>query len=356
VRLSKTLQAIERGLQQRVHIAAQLYVSLRREVIADLALGDARPGVKLRSDTLMPWLSAGKPIAAVAIAQLWERGLLDLDDRIARYIPEFAAGGKEPITIRHILTHTAGFRLVLGDFERQPWEKIIADICAVKLEPSWEIGKTAGYHPSTSWYILAELVQRFDGRPFEKYVRDAIFDPIGMRDTWFALTPQQQVDYGDRVALLHDATLEHPPSAKVIDSVEVAQQVRPGSSARGPARELGLFYQNLRKVLKPQTIEAMTARHRAGTYDKTFRHLMDWGLGFIVQSNQYGVETLPYSFGPHASPLTFGHGGSRSSIGYCDPEHDLVVAAIFSRTLTEAQHHERMLELNKSIYEDLRLA
>jgi CubicO group peptidase (beta-lactamase class C family) len=353
--LPRALAAIGRGFEQRLHVAAQLYVTLRGQVMADVALGEARPGVPMRTDTLMPWLSACKPIAAVAIAQLWQLGRLDLDDPIAKHIPEFAAGGKERISIRHILTHTAGVRLVPGDFERQPWDKIIADICAVKLEPSWIIGRTAGYHPATSWYILGEIIRRTDGRPFDDYVRAEICEPRRMNDTWFALVPEQLQEYGKRIGRLHDMTIDHPPSAKVIDSDEIAQQPRPGSSARGPARELGLFYENLKRILWPQTVEALAAKHRVGMYDKTFRHTMDWGLGFMVQSNQYGIETLPYSFGPHASPRTFGHGGSRSSVGYCDPEHGLVVAAIFSRTRTEAQHHQRMLEINTAIYEDLKL-
>src|SRR4051812_27228036 len=99
-RIPKTLHIVQRGFDSRLHIAAQLFISFDGHTVADLALGEARPGVAMRSDTLMPWLSAGKPIAAVAIAQLWERGLLDLDDRVATHIREFAANSKGPITIR----------------------------------------------------------------------------------------------------------------------------------------------------------------------------------------------------------------------------------------------------------------
>src|SRR5438105_13794575 len=81
--LPRTLAAIERGMRQGLHIGAQLYVSLRGEVIADVAIGEAKRGVAMRPDTLMLWLSAGKPITAVAIGQLRERGLLDWDDRVA---------------------------------------------------------------------------------------------------------------------------------------------------------------------------------------------------------------------------------------------------------------------------------
>src|SRR5439155_17358774 len=96
----RTIAAIERGIAQGLHIGAQLYVSRRGQVVADVALGEARRGVPMRTDTLMLWLSAGKPVTAVAVAQQRERGRLDWDDHVARHIPEFAAGGKETITIR----------------------------------------------------------------------------------------------------------------------------------------------------------------------------------------------------------------------------------------------------------------
>ncbi len=112
------------------------------------------------TETLIVWMSSTKPIAAVAVAQLWERGKLELDDPVVRHIPEFGSNGKEAITIRHLLTHTAGIRGIAGRWEQQPWEKIVETICAMRIEPGWEPGKKAGYHVATSWYILAEIVRR----------------------------------------------------------------------------------------------------------------------------------------------------------------------------------------------------
>src|SRR5207302_8129727 len=131
-----------------------------------------------------------------------------------------------------------------------------------------------------------------------------------------------------------------------------------------PIRDLGFFYEMLRdrgrrngdRIVSPQAVEAMTAHHRVGLYDKTFRHIVDWGLGFVLQSNQYGAETVPYNYGPYASPRTFGHSGARSSIGYCDPEHGLVVACVFNGAPTEEQHDARTRAVNASIYEELGLA
>src|ERR671930_293297 len=110
--LPRTFEALEHGRATGWHVGAQLYASVGGEVVADAALGLARsaPEVPMRTDTLMLWMSATKPVAAVAVAQLWERGLLDLDDPVAKHLPPFAARGKEPVTIRHLLTHTGGFR------------------------------------------------------------------------------------------------------------------------------------------------------------------------------------------------------------------------------------------------------
>src|SRR5688500_9244686 len=214
--LPRTLESLEQGIADGLHVGAQLYVSLRGEVVADTAIGDARRGVPMRPDTLMLWLSATKPIASVAVAQLWERGLLHLDDPVARHLPEFAARGKDRITVRHLLTHTAGIRAIPGTWEQGPWDQIIAAICDARPEPNWEPGKKAGYHVATSWYLLGELVRRLNGRAFERYVREAIFEPLGMNDSWVGMPPQRYRAYGERIGFLHrtDPLSERPAGPK----------------------------------------------------------------------------------------------------------------------------------------------
>src|SRR5688572_6616331 len=156
--------ALDKGITNGLQVGVQLFVAHASQPPIEIAVGEAGPGVPMRGDTLMIWMSACKPVTAVAIGQLWERGLLDLDDRVARHIPEFAQNGKDAVTIRHLLTHTAGFRGIAGDWERRPWEQIIAAVCDARLEPGWVPGEKAGYHVATSWYVLAEIVRRLDGR------------------------------------------------------------------------------------------------------------------------------------------------------------------------------------------------
>ena len=132
-----------------------------------------------------------------------------------------------------------------------------------------------------------------------------------------------------------------------------------GGNTRGPVRQLGRFYRMLLNggegILRPDTVRRFTARHRVGTHDATFRHTLDWGLGFMVNSNRHGPDTVPYGFGRHATDHAFGHGGSQSSMGFADPGHDLVVCWACTGMPGPAAHHARNLAVNTAVYEDLDL-
>jgi CubicO group peptidase (beta-lactamase class C family) len=351
---------LEAGISDGLHLGAQLYVSLRGETVADLAVGENSPGVPLTSDTLMLWQSCTKPTVAVALARLWERGALDLDDPVMKFIPEFGANGKEGVTLRHILTHTCGFRYVKVRWFSEPWQAGFDRICEARLEPGWNPGLKAGYHAATSWLILGEVVHRLDGRPIDKVIREDVFRPLGMADSWLAMTEDEFYAYAERIGISYDTSLGVPRPLPLVDSVEGCTRARPGSSGRGPARELGRFYEMLinrgEQILRPQTVEALTARHRTGMLDHTFDAVADWGLGFLVDSKQYNSPGFPYGFGPHSSARAFGHGGYQSSVSYADPEHGLVVVVIANGGPGEQKHNRRFRAVNSAIYEELGLA
>jgi CubicO group peptidase (beta-lactamase class C family) len=362
--LPRTRGALEEGLDEGLHLAAQLHVSLAGEVVADAALGENRPGEPLRPDHLMLWLSSTKPVAAVAVAQLWERGLLELDDPVARHLPEFAVQGKEGITLRHLLTHTAGIRMLDTGWPAASGEEIVARIAAAKPEPNWVPGQKAGYHLASSWFLLGEIVHRLSGRPFDCYVREEIFLPLGMSDCWIGMPAERyrQYEAAGRLGLLYN-TEGAPPRQHSWTSEARLVSVHPGGNGYGPVRELARFYAMLlgrgslggRRVLSAQAVEALTARHRVGLVDQTFKHEIDWGLGFILDSKRYGVETVPYGYGRLGSPRTFGHSGYRSSTAFADPEPGLAVALVMNGTPGEADHERRIRAVLDAIYLDLGL-
>lgn len=362
-RLPRTAAALAAQLESGQALGGQLWVGLGSRTVADAAFGSARPGEPMTREHLMLWMSATKPIAAAAIAVLWERGALALDDPVARYLPEFAAGGKTAVTIRHLLTHTSGIRMIDTGWPAATWAEIVAKICARPLEPRWVPGRKAGYHLASSWFVLGELVRRLDGRPFERWVREELFEPLGCSDCWIGMPADRWRGYGPRLAPMYAAEEERLRDLEA-GNEPWATRCSPGSNGWGPIHQLARFYRMLaaggelggRRYLRAQTVEALAARHRVGLLDHTFKTRLDWGLGVIVNSAHYGDPEVPYGFGPHAGPRAYGHGGSRSTAAVVDPDAGLVAVLTVNGLPDEATHRARLERWSAALYEDLGLA
>ncbi len=361
--LPRTVAVAEQGIERNIHRGMQIFVARGDEVIADFGIGEAQPGVPMTSDSLTLWLSSGKPLTAVAVAQQVEQGRAGFDDPVARHIPEFAAAGKEQITLAHLLTHDAGLRDIDIDWTLASWDDVIAAICEAPLRDGAVPGEAAAYDPRWSWFILGEVLRRLSGQSFAEHLEEAILAPLEMRETSNGMTDAEaeQAAQQDRLAWMYQRAGRdmqplpwHEPRWLTASS--------PGSNSRGPARELGRFYQELLRCLRgagrllsQDMARTITSRQRADQRDATFQHVIDFGYGFLIDSNHHGVETVPYGFGRYCSPETFGHGGAQSSIGFADPRHELVVVAIANGMPGEPQHQRRSRAINEAIYVDLGL-
>jgi CubicO group peptidase (beta-lactamase class C family) len=154
---------------------------------------------------------------------------------------------------------------------------------------------------------------------------------------------------------MHSTATGVPIPLDPYDAPEFLRQCVPGGGGRGPVRQLGRLYEALlhrgeldgRRVLLPQTVEALTARHRVGLYDETFHAQLDWGLGFSIDA---------FAMGRHASPRTFGHGGALSAIALADPEHRLVAVVQTNGMCGNDDHYLRLDAVTTALYEDLGLA
>jgi CubicO group peptidase (beta-lactamase class C family) len=360
--LPRVRRLIEDGIASGMHPGGVVFAAFEGSPVAEFAVGEARPGVPLTPEAILLWMSSCKPIGAAAILQLVERGALELDAPVSSHLPEFAAGGKQAVTVRHLLTHTGGFRwtdLRGTDFD---WIPIIARICATPLEPGWIPGEKAGYHPFTSWYILGELIRRIDGRPFEQYVREEIFLPLEMNDCWIGM-PRRQIDaYGTRIAPCFE-TDKPGSSIQRYSTLDGLAACVPGGNGHGPANQLARFYEMLRRggeldgsrILSGDSVKQMTGRQRVGMYDVTFRSTIDFGLGLIVNSRCENTGMVPYGYGEHAGIATFGHSGSQSSAAFCDPDRNLVAVVVFTGMPGEMRHQSRMHKVLTALYEDLHL-
>jgi CubicO group peptidase (beta-lactamase class C family) len=357
--LPGALGAIQRGVERGLHLGAQVYVSRSGECVADFGAGEARAGVPMSPESLVTWFSMTKPTVAVAVAQQWERGALALDDPVAAHIPEFAQAGKHTITLRHLLTHTAGIRgadLMHSDAPGDAyWDEVIEAICGVEPEEDWVPGERAGYHLTAGMTLLAEVVRRSDGRRFEHYVRDEVFLPLGMDDCWVGMPADVHARYGARIGTMHHTATGTAVPLDALDEAVFMTRCIPGGGGRGPMRQLGRLYEMLLghgtldgvRILGPQTVEAITARHRVGLYDETFHAQCDWGLGLAVDA---------YGFGRHSSRRAFGHGGALSSVAVADPALGLVACVQTNGMCSNDDHYERLSEILTALYVDLGFA
>src|SRR5262245_32941357 len=135
------IDALVDGIERGLHPGALLSVSLEGAPVAHLGIGEARAGTPMDPDQMGIRFSMTKPTVAISVAQLWERGALELDDPVVTYVPEFGAHGKHTITLRHLLTHTAGIRgadavasTASGDAN---WREVVAGICASEPDADW---------------------------------------------------------------------------------------------------------------------------------------------------------------------------------------------------------------------------
>src|SRR5947209_13722393 len=118
-----------------------------------------------------------------------------------------------------------------------------------------------------------------------------------MNDSWVGMPSDRYAAYGDRIGIMYDTDgSDNPPKPHSWDTPEMAALCKPGGNGRGPIRELGRFYQMLlnggsldgARIVSPQTVEAMTARHRVGMFDHTFKHRSEEHTSEL-QSRQYLV-------------------------------------------------------------------
>jgi CubicO group peptidase (beta-lactamase class C family) len=356
--LSLLVDIVEHQRQAGLHDGAQLYVSRHGETLLDVAVGESRTGRELRTDDLMLWYSSGKPVATVAVLQLWERGRLGLDDPVGRYIAGWGAG-KERVTLRHVLTHTGGFSMAgPGEpFDQDvPYDEVIARIAAHPAE--WEPGTKAGYHPSTGWKVLGAVVEAVDGRPIDRYVAEEVLAPAGALSARLGIPKTEQAELGERIAPVHwkgHALAIPTPDGGVrmweyhIERIHNepwhVAKVEPGGGWRGPAHDLGRFYESLLgfgpPVLEPRTVEVMIAVHRHGVPDVTFAGMkIPWGLGVQVAGGMTG--------GP--GRRSFGHNGMASSRGLADPDAGLVLVFVANGLTDPLRNEQRMFEITDGLY------
>jgi CubicO group peptidase (beta-lactamase class C family) len=350
--LEPGLASLVRGVEDGRHMGAQVYVSRQGKSVLEFVCGEAGPGTPMTPDHVTVWFSCTKPLVAMAVALLYDRGRLDIDDRVQRYLPAFA-NGKETCTLRNVLTHQGGFTGAMSILANKSPEETLTAICTYPAE--YPPGTKAGYHPTAGWFVLGEIVRVVDGRPIDRFVAEEILQPLGMRDSHMGISPAEQAKLGKRLATvaLGSTQAQHYATQEFIDrfnSVPEIARVVPSGGMRGPARELGRFYEWLiargrwgeEQRISRATVDLFTACHRWELPDKTLAGApLPWGLGFMLYGNG--------DVSPAASRRVFGHSGMVSSVAFADPERTLVCVVLTNGLIDPLNNGRRLRDANGPI-------
>jgi CubicO group peptidase (beta-lactamase class C family) len=363
---SEGLRAVEALFRQQIdeglHPGASLAVYRHGRLVLELFGGLARlpahrtgspagqaSGQPVTPETLFVLFSSTKPLSAVCLHILLERGRLGLDDPVARHWPEFARNGKAAVTIRHVLTHSGGFPQNPPQLVPRKWGDWNAIVQAMEeIELIWEPGQDTGYHPLNFGWVVGELVRRIDGRPISRFLLEEVTGPLGMGDTYLGLPPELE----GRVARLYAMDNEVDPQAvAAFNRPDVHQAVVPAGGGISTARDLARFYAMLAaggtldgvRILSPESVERAIAVQVEVRRDRSLGIPMRWALGFHLGGNRVDL------FGYDTSPRAFGHGGHGSSVGWADPDLGLAVAIITNGLRSPAGHALRVAALSAAI-------
>ena len=169
-----------------------LYVDGSKRVDLWGGVADKRTGAAWTDQTLQLVFSTTKGAAAICVAQLVQAGKLSYDDPVARHWPEFAANGKDTLTVGQMMSHQAG---LIGIDDPISLEEILAVTPAVESlqaqTPMWEPGTAHGYHAITYGWLAGELVRRVDGRRIGQYFAEEVATPLGL-DFWIGLPESEE--------------------------------------------------------------------------------------------------------------------------------------------------------------------
>ena len=355
----KRLERINAVMQRYVDekkLAGVITLVARRGTVVHLGecgMADIEASKPMQSDTIFRIYSMTKPITSTAVLMLMEEGRLRLADPVAQYIPGFKdvkvldnapgsgvrqVNADRPITIRDLMTHTAGLsygfddvyidelyrKHIWGPMEANP-DLTLADWMGelTKLPLAYQPGTRFRYSVATD--VLGYLVQVISGMPFDAFLKQRIFEPLGMIDTDFWVPP----DKVERFAANYGPDPE--AGLKVIDPPATSHYTRPSKAPSGGGGLVSTTGDYLRfaqmllnkgeldgvRLLGRKTVELMTANHLPDGVYCFDDPSSGFGLGVSVLLNLGKSQTL-------GSAGNFGWGGAANTNFWVDPQEELL--------------------------------
>jgi CubicO group peptidase (beta-lactamase class C family) len=336
--------ALADNLEQGLDVGASAAVVIDGQPVVDIWGGftDEAKTKPWERDTIINVWSTTKTMAALSALILADRGELDLDAPVARYWPEFKAGGKESVEVRHLLSHNAGlsgWQEPMAPEDLYDWEKATSVLAA--QEPWWEPGTASGYHAITQGYLVGEVIRRITGQTVGHFFAEELAGPLGAD---FHIGTGAEHD--DRVALVIPPppleipgadpngiamrTLSNPPlSAEQSWEVAWRRAEIPAAGGHGNARSVAAVQAvlagggevNGRRFLSAKGAEAVLQEQSYGP-DLVLGVPIRFGMG-------YGLTSAEMPMGPN--PRTCFWGGWGGSLVIVDLDANMVVTYVMNK-------------------------
>jgi CubicO group peptidase (beta-lactamase class C family) len=332
--LARVRQEVDEGLLP----AAQVALGRHGKVGVYASFGSAKP------ESLTPLFSATKAITSAAAWLLFADGSLAEDELVADIIEEFGSNSKEGITVQQLFTHTAGFPH--APFRPLQWlakEERYARFAQWRL--TWEPGTRFEYHPTSSMWVIAELIERRSGVPFTDFVRDRVLRPLKLNNLFVGLPVEENAralpcEHSGEALTEEDYAkmgMPMPPDSEVTEAALLSfndPEIRaigvPGGGGFANAADLALFYQALLhggldgvELWSEATRDSVRQIRSGDLTDMMFNKPANRGLGIIIS----GDSSRNFrGFGNTNSPAAFGHNGAGGQLAWVDPQTGISLA------------------------------
>lgn len=355
----------DRHLDVGLHHGAQLAVYVDGELVVEFAGGTTGPnGGETTSETRHLIFSCTKPYAGVGLHQLIEDGKADYDDRVVNHWPEFADAStqKSNITIRHVLSHTAGIPYGEFDEKAEKWGDWDAVVEAMEeIDPVFKPGEQPAYHTFNYGWIVGELIHRISGQHVDEYVAENVFDPLNMEQSAIGLDEDEEDDVATLSGFEIFDRCRDPgeglgipasESAETFNDETVRRAVIPAANGIGTARDMARFYAcianggelNGTRLLNEETVAEATQIHAETESDGTLSRPARYALGFWTGGLANDM------FGSFSRERMFGHAGLGSVFGWGDPELNVGFAYVTNGIREESwEHAARVSEISDAV-------
>ena len=354
--LSQIPQRIKHFVDDQTVAGAVTLVAHGDSVVEFDAAGmaDIEAGRPMQKDAIFQIMSMTKPVTAIGIMMLAEEGKLALRDPVDQYLPEFRnqrvatnvgpdaarlATPGHPVTIRDLLTHTAGIQdfapAAIRDYPQAmnvPLDRVVRELAAQPLL----------FQPGTEWSysspgieILGRLIEVCSGQKYEDFIASHILQPLGMHDTFF-YPPADKITRIAMVYVHQDGKLVRAP-ATILGGDPAKYRAgavfpAPGWGLYSTAADLLRLYRMMlndgvyegRRYLSPFSVHLMTEAHTTGIHPVGWMRGADYGLAWEVVTDPLG-ELAGHTKG------TYGHGGAFGTQGWIDPRNQLISILLIQR-------------------------